>query len=508
LRRKARFAYNGSTSFGSEGAFVSEKRGAAAGNLISNRLAVITIAVLFGASLAGWIATELVPPDVPARNDFFREAWGDAAVTAVTALRLFDPFHSLWYRFVLAFFCAVLFLCVVSRWRQLALKSLRASLPAASGDLGGTRLSFELSWRSLAGGGRNARDPVAHFAGRYGRAEPVDAETLRRYFSRIAALFRKKGYRVVHRESAAGIAFTAFTGRLRSPGTMLFHAGILVITIGGIIGSYGGWREMAYVREGTAVPFPRDSSLSIRVDDFEIRTTERGEIRSFVSTVSVVDARGVAVAIGNVEVNRPMSIGGRRIYQSEYSVDEDEFAAARLEYALRESGARGSIDIAPAVPAPLGDSAIVVTALRFLPDFRVGSDGPFSASPFPSNPAVEVEVAYRGEAERGWLFLYHPDFSKRFIAPVDLAFTRFEPVYYTGLEVSANPGSGVLIAGFVAATLGLLLMYACNPRVVKGFARPDGVVVAAGEHRWRASFEREFADLRESILKELAHEGG
>lgn len=486
---------------------MNEKRGAAAGNLISNRLAVITIAVLFGASLAGWIATELVPPDFPARDAFFREAWGNAAVAVVTALRLFDPFHSLWYRLVLAFFCAVLFLCVASRWRQLALRSLRAPLPAAPGDLGGKRLSFELAWRSLAAG-RGARDPLVHFAERYGRAEPVDAETLRRHFSRVAAFFRMRGYRVVHREGPAGVAFAAFTGRLRSPGTMLFHAGILVITIGGIVGSYGGWREMVYVREGTAVPFPRDSSLSIRVEDFEIRTTERGEIRSFVSTVSVVDARGAAVAIGDVEVNHPMSVGGRRIYQSEYSIDDDEFAIARIDYARRESGRRGSVAVAPGAPVPLGDSAAVVTALRFLPDFRMGSDGPFSASPFPSNPALEVEVAYGGETERGWLFLYHPDFSKRFIAPVDLAFTRFEPIYYTGLEVSANPGTGVLIAGFAAATLGLLLMYACNPRVVRGFARPEGLVVAAGEHRWQASFEREFAELRDSMSKELEQGGG
>jgi cytochrome c biogenesis protein len=481
---------------------MNEKRGAARGNFISNRFAVVVIAVLFGASLAGWIATEIVPPDFPERGDFFREAWGPAAVKLVTALHLHDPFHSFWYRFVLALFFAVLLLCTASRWKQLSLKSLRVPLPAASGDLGSKRLSFECSWRLLESGGRGARDPVVHFAERYGRAESIGAETLRGHFARIAEIFRKRGYRVISRESAEGIAFAASSGRLRSPGIMLFHAGILVITVGGIIGSYGGWREMAFVKEGSAVPFPRDSSLTLRVDEFKIVTTERQEIRSFVSTVSIVDARGVAVAVGDVEVNHPMKVGSRRIYQSEFTIDENEFARARVGYSLRESGASGSVDLFPGEPVAIGDSAIAVTALRFLPDFRMGREGAFSASSFPSNPALEIEVASSGETERGWLFLYHRDFGKRFAAPVDLVLTRCEPVYYTGLEVSANPGAGVLLAGFAAATLGLLLMYACNPRIVKGFARPDAIVVAAGEHRWKASFEREFADLCEAIRTE------
>jgi cytochrome c biogenesis protein len=487
---------------------MSEKGGAAGSNFISNRFAVIVIAILFGASLAGWIATEIVPPDFPDRTDSFRESWGSVAVKLVTTLHLYDPFHSFWYRFALALFFAVLLLCIVSRWRQLALKSWRVPVPASSGDLGAKRLSFECSWRLLESGDRGSRDPIVHFAERYGRAEPIAADALRGHFSRIAALFRKRGYRVVSREGAEGIGFVAFSGRLRSPGTMLFHAGILVITIGGILGSYGGWREMVFVREGSAAPFPRNGSLTLHVDRFEIMTTQRREIRSFVSTVSISDERGDVVAAGNVGVNHPMKVGDCRIYQSEFTIDENEFARARIDYSLQETGTHGSLDLSRDEPVAIGDSTITVRALRFLPDFRTGPEGAFSASSFPANPALEVEVASGGEKERGWLFLYHRDFSKRFIAPVDLVLTRCEPVYYTGLEVSANPGAGVLLAGFAAATLGLLLMYMCNPRVIKGFARGDAIVVVAGEHRWKASFEREFSDLREAIRKEIGQRGG
>jgi cytochrome c biogenesis protein ResB len=264
---------------------------------------------------------------------------------------------------------------------------------------------------------------------------------------------------------------------------------------------------MMLVRVGSSAPLPRDGALTLRVDDFEIVTTGSLEIKDFISTLSILNARGDVVASGAVEVNRPMKVGRCRIYQSEYTIDENEFERSRIRYSLRDSSRRGTFDLVPGSSARVADSTIDVTAVRFIPDFRMGPDGPFSASTFPRNPALEVEVAYAGETERGWLFLYHRGFNKPFAAPVDLVLDRIQPVYYTGLEVSANPGSGVLFVGFAAATLGLLAMYLCNPRVVKGVAGADALVVAGTEYRWKASFEREFAALREEIRKEMGFRG-
>jgi cytochrome c biogenesis protein len=475
----------------------------AGGMLISQRFAVIVIAIIFGASMAGWIATEFVPPDFLEREALFVRAWGQTGAKFVETFRLYDPFHSFWYRFILALFFVVLFLCVITRWRQLALRSWRHALPADAHELRKREPSFEFSWRLLDGGAGASKDPLVHYAERYARAEHIDSETLRGRFMRIAARFKKAGFAIISREDETGVSFTAFTGRWRSPGAMLFHIGILVITIGGVIGSYGGWREMMLVREGATVPFPRDSSLALRVDRFDIVMTRRLEIKDFISTISILGSQGDTLAAGTVEVNRPMKVAGRRIYQSEFQIDESTFKRARIGYSLRGDFRRGTLDFTPGVSASIDDSMITVTALRFIPDFRMSPDGPFSASALPSNPALQVEVAHAGMAERGWLFLYHPDFGKRFTAPVDLTLEGCEPVYYTGLEVSASPGANVLLAGFAAATLGLLLMYLSNPRVIKGRAGTDALIVAGTEYRWRASFEREFAAIREAMRQEF-----
>ncbi|HVO76678.1 MAG TPA: cytochrome c biogenesis protein ResB [Candidatus Bathyarchaeia archaeon] len=478
-----------------------------AATFITYRFATAIVAFLFGASAAGWISTELVPADFLEREDIYRKTWGGTVAKLVGLLHLYDPFHSLWYRLILALFFTVLLLCVVTRWRRLALASWRPSIPTEPKEVVSAPNAFEISWRLLDSGEAGARDPIVHYAERYGRAEAVDAEGLGERFARLAGVFRRRGFAILSREGPSGIAFAAFSGRWRSPGSMLFHVGILIITIGGVIGSYGGWREMLFVREGSSVPFPHDSTLSLHVDRFEIVTTRDLEVKDFISTISVARAGGITVAAGAVKVNHPMKAAGRRIYQSEFTVDEHTFRMARVAYSLRENGAHGTIDLAPGIPASVGDSSITVTAVRYLPDFRMSPDGPFTASAFPSNPALEVRVVYAGETEHGWLFLYHPDFNKSFAAPVHLGLDRCEPLYYTGLEVSANPGASVLFAGFAAATLGLLLMYLSNPRVVKGVCGAEKLVVAGTEYRWKASFEREFAAIRAAIQDEFGPRG-
>ena len=471
---------------------------------ISQRFAVIVIAILLGASSAGWIATELVPPDFIERKGAYAERWGSAAARLVDLFRLYDPFHSFWYRAVLALFAVVLLLCIVTRWRQFVLRSFRLDLPAGVDGLRKREFSAELSWRSLFGGERGARDPLIHLAERYGRNEAIDPGTLREAFSRISSYFRARRFRVIHREDEGGISFAASTGRWRSFGVFLFHIGILAVTIGGVVGSFRGWREIVYVREGAAAPLPPDSLLQIRVEDFEIMTTDRMEVKEFISTVSILGRGGDTLETGVIEVNRPMKVDGRRIFQSGYYVDETTFRFARVEYALRGSIRRGSINLTPGAETAIEGTAIAVKAGRFFPDFRMAREGPFSASSLPANPALEVEVLDRESTERGFLFLYHPDFNKRFLAPIDLSLLHFEPIFYTGLEVGSNPAAPILFMGFLAATAGLALMYLVNPRTIKGVAGRETLVIAATEYRWKASFGREFEGITNGLRRAIA----
>jgi cytochrome c biogenesis protein len=337
-----------------------------------------------------------------------------------------------------------------------------------------------------------------------GKSQTPDPDAVEKSFARIASYLRRRGYRAVHREGDGAVYFAAGTGRWRSPGNFLFHLGILAVTLGGVVGSFTGWKDFVFVREGQSAALPPDSAFSLRVDDFEIMTTDEMEVKEYVSTVSILDRSGAKVAEGNVRVNHPMKFRGRSIYQSQYSVDETTFKYARVEYALRGRIRRGSIDLAPGAEVRVPGTAIVVTPGRYFPDFRMGDEGPYSASGFPSNPCLEVVVKNGDDTEQGFLFLYHPDFSKKFNAPIDFVLVHCEPIFYAGLDVSSNPASWILFLGFLMGTIGLALMYLSNPRTIKGAIDRDALVIAGTECRWKTSFESELGQLGEGLRGALA----
>ena len=111
-----------------------KKRGR--GHLISQRTAVVTISILLGACAAGWIMTEFFPPDLPYRREFFRQRWGDTALSWIETLKLYDPFHSFWFSGVLALFFVVLLLCLATRWKGMISKSFRVTVPRKLAEAG------------------------------------------------------------------------------------------------------------------------------------------------------------------------------------------------------------------------------------------------------------------------------------------------------------------------------------------------------------------------------------
>ena len=456
-------------------------------HLISYRFAVIVISILLAASTAGWILTELIPHDFPERIQLYRERWGDTAARLIDSGDLYDPFHSVWYRAVLALFLVVLATCLVTRWKQFLQRSLRITVPERVEPIEKRKVRAEIRFpRGMdrtdgIGSGQKGSPPGG------GRAALME-ET--------KSFFRKRGYtvRVERREGA--YFFAAVAGRWRFLGNFLFHLGILVITTGAVIGSFWGGSGFVYGTAGDMLPLP-GSGDSVLVAGFRILMTDRDEIRDYISTVAIVNGEGDTVLTGEIEVNHPLRYEGLNIYQSSYHAAENEFVSAVVSL----SGGGEGITLELGESVTLLERGLSIEAGRFIPDFRMGPDGPYSASLSLQNPALEIEVRGMGRAERGWLFLNHPRFNSKFDLPVSPTLVEIEPLYYTGLQVSYNPGEHVLMAGILFGTVGLILLYLFNHRVIGGVLDEDRLFVAGLEYRWKVGFGEEFDSMSAGLKK-------
>lgn len=475
------------------------------GPLVSQRTAVVVIALLFGASAAGWLMTEFVPPDFPAHRDVYVQRWGAWTAGAVDALRLYDPFHSFWYTGVLALFFAVLLLCLAGRWRTFLLPSLRLPAPGAlpgAGDLPRAEIRFggppQLEERA---------DPVAHYGKRHGALRPLRPERLETALEAVRRILRSRGYRISERREGESLLFSAAAGRWRSLGSFVFHAGLLVITVGGVMGSRMGSSEILYGARGDVLPLG-ESDLRIRIDDFRIILTEEGRIRDYISTLALVDAGGNVVAGKEVEVNHPLRHAGYSILQSSYYIAEDEIEWARVAVAPEGGAPPVAVDLVPGERSPVPGTGLTLRPGRFKPDFRIIGGTPRSVSGMMNNPALEVIVEGPERGEAGWVFPLHPGFGTDFGLVSRIVVEDLEPRYYTGLEIAVNPGAAVLVTGMVMASAGLLALMLWHHRVLRGRIDGDGVTIVGISARWKVSFREEIARTAREIEAALAGADG
>jgi cytochrome c biogenesis protein len=467
------------------------------GPLISQRTAVAVIAILFGASAAGWLTTEFVPPDLPAHREVYVQNWGEWTVSVVDALRLYDPFHSFWYSGVLALFFVVLLLCLASRWRSFLGPALRLPAPGPL-PLSGDGPRFEVRFDGRAPEEARA-DPLSHYGKRHGAPQPLPPERAEAALSILRRVLHRRGYRLAWRREGETVLFSAVAGRWRSLGSFVFHAGLLVITVGGVMGSRMGSSEILYGARGDMLPLA-GSGLSIRVDDFRIIYAENGRIRDYISDLTILDKDGKTVAAKQIEVNHPLRHGGYSILQSSYYIAEDEFEWVDLRVTPEGGGPPVAVRIVPGERVPVPGTGLTVRAGRFKPDFRMIGGVPRSVSGMMNNPALELMIEGSQGRESGWIFPLHPKFGTEFTIVRRLRVTDLEPRYYTGLEISVNPGAPVLVWGMVMASAGLLALLLWHYRVLRGSMDAEGIAAVGTHARWKVSFREETG----RIARELA----
>ena len=440
----------------------------------------IILLILSGlAVLAGTLILQR-PITEPAK---LHQAYSPETLRLLDTLRLTDVFHSWWF--------------------ALLLSLLSANIVVASLE------RFPMAWRYFSRPLRRAEPhlfaslPMKHLIPLRGQ---VDME-------KVALAFRRAGWKPEYVSDHGSVSLFAERFRIARMAPFVVHASLLLILAGGIIDSIWGYKgfislgqnestNQLELADGThkALPF------AIRCDGAGQENYADGTPKRWWSRLTVLD-NGHEVQRKEIVVNDPLTYRGLRFYQASYGATGD-VAGVKLLATPKNGGRKQELWLKLDETAPLGtDATIRIT--QFVPDFVVVDNRIESRSDQAINPAVEISVQSKQAGENKlWLFPKFPDFSHSNDTGFDFQVEDLQMGYFTGLQVSHEPGQWAVWAGVLLMGVALaLVFYFVHVRLwalpVDDSHGRQVLWLGASASKNREDFERRFLALVDAVEQDL-----
>jgi cytochrome c biogenesis protein len=367
-------------------------------------------------------------------------------VRLLSSLQLFDMYHSLWFRLMIGTLALNLIICSLDRFPA-ALKRFQAA----------PKLDRSRPFDDLP--------PHRNFSAG-GKIDDVRALT--------AAILKTKYKQFHQKETDNEVVLYAEKGRFSHFGVYLVHLSVLIILIGSIVGSLFGFEAYVNIPEGEAInkiqlrrsQFVRALPFDVRCDRFSVEFYENGAPKEYRSDLVFLENGKVAYQ-GSVLVNHPITFGGITFYQASYG----SLPGNKAQIGIRREGDPANrtleVEIERPYDLPGGGGQFMVFEARS--DFmKMG-------------PAVQVAVKpMEGEEIRFWVFKNpdlikerFPGFFERFpkfnpgaYKPYYFSLESVETRYYTGLQVSRDPGVPLVWTGFFFIMIGLFVAFFTSHRSI------------------------------------------
>ncbi len=244
-------------------------------------------------------------------------------------------------------------------------------------------------------------------------------------------------------------------------GACITHVSILIILIGGIVGSLTGFKEHLEINEKDTVRLPHTDSY-LRLDDFSLEYYPNSLMpKDYKSTLTIIE-QGKKVLTKTIEVNHPLVYKGIWIYQSSYGKAKSSTQGNRITIeASRDNGKWvKKIQVRVGDEFRISQTNTTIKAVRFLPDFVMNGKRISSKSERFDNPAVELEV-YEDKKLKAtqWAFYKFPNYHHGNNTNLELKLIGFESVEFSGLQIVKDPSVPIVWIGCGLLMLGLMMSF-------------------------------------------------
>ena len=399
----------------------------------SVRTGIIVLIAVVIVSAAGTIILQRPLTD----PDDLQRAYSPQTLHLLDRFGLTDVFHAWWFAALLSLLSLTIVLASIQR--------------------------FPTAWRFFS---RPYRRTDSHFRAVLPLQTQISISDGDQGLEAAESAFRSVGLKPQRVSERHETSLFAERNRLSVLAVYIVHASLLLVFAGGIIDAiygYSGFVALTPGKSSNAIEL-RDGSkkslpFSVRCDSAGQENYADGSPKRWWSKLAVVE-NNRETERKEIVVNDPLVYGGIRFYQASFGptgqVDKVVVAAAPAGVT---SNAK-ELSLALNETAEL-DPDTTVRLARFVPDFVVRDNEIYTRSNSPDNPAIELETTSKktGQVAQSWIFPAYANGAQSKDSPYNFEFRDLRMGYFTGLQVSHEPGQWLVWAGCVLMGVGLFVAF-------------------------------------------------
>lgn len=301
-------------------------------------------------------------------------------------------------------------------------------------------------------------------------------------------------------ETESSITLYSEKGRFSRLGFPITHLSILIILIGGLLGSLYGFRGFVNILEGETIDrvflrikddeVARPLGFKVRCDDFTITYYDlpgkEKHVRSYASTLTILQ-NGKEVLTKRIEVNHPLHHKGMAFYQSSYGALHD----VSLGVQRKDKKEKTILKMLEGETVPIPNSNAQIRLLRYVEQVHTFGEG------------VQVVLFKPNQAPQAvWVLKNFPRLDQQRDNDFTLTLEGVNSREYTGLQVTRDPGVWIVWIGSGLMILGLIMsFFFSHQRVwVRLPKSSEGEILLAGStNKNRVTFEKAFGQWVEEV---------
>jgi cytochrome c biogenesis protein len=412
----------------------------------SVKLAIVTLIILALTSIIGTIIEQNAEPanNIKLLSKIFGDRTAPTVYNILLKLDFMNMYHSWWFIALLTLFSINLIVCSLERFPK-TLRLIKTPMkPLAENVIKTLPIKKEFTIKTNL---KIAKDEI---------------------LNTLTAL----RYRVFEATEEDGIQLYSQKGKYTRLGVYIVHLSILLIFIGAIIGARFGFSgflnlpegassDVAYTRGGKVIPL----GFTIRCNWYNTEYYRGTDTPQEFQSELVIIENGREVLKKIIEVNSPLTYKGITFYQASYGMIPDAVGEFDLNV-ISKDGKKKILHLRLGESFEIPNTDIRGTILDFSP--ALGRDPQtgrlYTYAETMVNPAIKIRFEKIGSSESdswgftGWILKRYPETG---ILPGGhrIEFLDYWGVEYTGLQVSRDPGVGVIYFACVVMTLGLYVAF-------------------------------------------------